>query len=304
MMKEIAIILLNYNNVNDTLECVKSIEKNYTGECTIVVVDNKSTDNSKQVLKENESRYKLILNEVNNGFAHGNNIGIKWALSQGFRYIMLLNNDTLVTEQSIEKMISVIKKRKNVGVVSPRIMYYPNKENIWFDGGRIDWFKFIAIHKNMNKNIRSIEKTKENEELVDFITGCCMLLRREVIDLIGFIPEEYFMYYEDVDYCIKIKEAGYELLSVKDSIIYHKVSSASGGENSPFSIKWGTRNRIIFMNKYKQRVSALKYLTSVLFFYLTRYIKLIIYKIKGDNARFSAILDGMKSGKEFIKDVR
>lgn len=303
-MKELAIILLNYNNVDDTLECVKSIEKNYSNECTIVVVDNKSTDNSKELLIKNKDRYKLILNDVNNGFAHGNNIGIQWALSEGFEYVMLLNNDTLVTKESIEKMMKSIKDNKNIGIVSPRIMYYPDKESIWFDGGKINWLKFIVEHKNMNKNIKDIQESNENEEVVDFITGCCMLIRSDVINSVGYLPEEYFMYYEDVDYCIKIKDAGYDLLSIKDSIIYHKVSSSSGGEDSPFSIKWGTRNRIIFMNKYKQRVPLIKYYGGVLFFYVTRGMKLISYKVKGDKTRFNAIIDGMKAGKEFIKDVR
>ena len=298
-MKELAIILLNYNNVNDTLECVKSIEDYYERECTIIVVDNKSTDNSKEKLLENEYRYKLILNDVNEGFAQGNNVGIKWAIKEGYEYIMLLNNDTLITKNSIENMIEEIKKDKKIGIVSPRIMYYPEKEKIWFDGGKIDWFKFIVVHYNMGNNIKS--SLKNNNEIVDFITGCCMLIRRDVIEEVGYLPEEYFMYYEDVDYCVKVSEAGYKLVNIKESIIYHKVSSSSGGEDSPFSIKWGTRNRIIFMNKYKYKVSLIKYYSSILFFYLTRLLKLINYRAKRDKARFNAIIEGIKSGKDYIK---
>ena len=120
-MKELAIILLNYNNVNDTLECVKSIEDYYERQCTIIVVDNKSTDNSKEKLLENEHRYKLILNDVNEGFAQGNNIGIKWAVEEGYKYIMLLNNDTLITKNSIENMIDEIEKDKSIGIISPSL---------------------------------------------------------------------------------------------------------------------------------------------------------------------------------------
>lgn len=301
-MKELAIILLNYNNVNDTLECVKSIEDYYEREYTIIVVDNKSTDNSKEKLLENRHRYKLILNDVNEGFAQGNNVGIKWAIKEGYEYIMLLNNDTLITKNSIETMVDEIKKDKNIGIISPRIMYYPEKEKIWFDGGKIDWFKFIVVHYNMGNNIKS--SLKNNNEIVDFITGCCMIIRREVIEEVGYLPEEYFMYYEDVDYCVKVSEAGYKLLNIKESIIYHKVSSSSGGEDSPFSIKWGTRNRIIFMEKYKYKVPAIKYYGGILFFYSTRALKLISYKLKGDKQRFDAIIDGIKSGKEYIKDDR
>lgn len=301
-MKELAIILLNYNNVNDTLECVKSIEDYYERECTIIVVDNKSTDNSKEKLLENEHRYKLILNDVNEGFAQGNNVGIRWAIKEGYKYIMLLNNDTLITKNSIERMMDKIGEDKNIGIISPRIMYYPEKEKIWFDGGTIDWFKFIAVHYNMGDNIKS--SLKNNIEIVDFITGCCMIIRRDVIESVGYLPEEYFMYYEDVDYCVKVKEAGYQLANVKDSIIYHKVSSSSGGEDSPFSIKWGTRNRIIFMNKYKHKTSLIEYYSSILFFYSTRVLKLINYKIKSDKPRFNAIIEGIKSGKDYIKDDR
>ena len=131
-----------------------------------------------------------------------------------------------------------------------------------------------------------------------------MIIRRDVIKSVGYLPEEYFMYYEDVDYCVKVREAGYKLANLKKSIIYHKVSSSSGGEDSPFSIKWGTRNRIVFMNKYKHKVSLIKYYSSILFFYSTRVLKLANYKIKGDKARFSAIIEGIKAGKEYIKDDR
>ena len=302
-MKELAIILLNYNNVEDTLECVESIEKNCESDYTIIVVDNNSTKDSKDILIKNKKRYKLILNPVNEGFAQGNNVGIKWAIDNNFKYIMLLNNDTLIERGSIELLLNEMNSNPNIGIIGPRIMYYPEKNKIWFDGGEIDWFKFIVNHNNIGKKIstQNSDKIKEN---VSFLTGCCMLINRNLIEQIGYLPEEYFMYYEDVDYCVMVKDAGYDLINLKESIIYHKVSSSSGGEDSTFSIKWGTRNRIIFMNKYKYKVDKTRYIASVLFFYSTRIIKLIKYILKKDKERYSAIIDGIKEGKKYIEGVR
>lgn len=289
---KVSIILLNYNGANDTIQCIKSIKENEKNlDYDIVVVDNKSTDDSIKKLEKLEGII-FLKNEENRGFAAGNNYGIKYAIDNGAEYILLLNNDTEIEKNAISIMLENYKKHKEVGIMGARIMYSDNKELINYCGGHINFTKATVVHEHYREKY-----VKEDIECkqTDFITGCTMLFSKEIIEKVGYLPEEYFMYYEDADYCIKTKEKGFKLFISLNSIIYHKVSSSSGGEQSPFSIKWGTRNRIVFMSKFRQYTSGIY---TYLFFYFTRIIKVIEYTLKGKNEEKNAVIQGIKEGKK------
>ena len=298
MNNKVYIILLNYNSADDTIECIESIKENETKiNYEIIVVDNKSQDNSIQKL-EKVSNIKLIKSDKNNGFASGNNMGIKYAIENGAQYVLLLNNDTTIEKNAISILVKQLENHNELGIISSRIMYYDNKELINYCGGDINWLKATSIHNNykqkFNNNIEKFFYT-------NFITGCCMLIKKEVFEKVGYLPEEYFMYYEDVDFCIKVKEAEYKLGIDTSSVIYHKVSSSSGGEDSPFSIQWGTRNRIIFINKYKKYTKGI---ATILLFYITRLMKVIVYTITRNKAKKIALIKGIKEGKKALERIK
>lgn len=293
---KIYVILLNYNGSEDTIECVKSIVKNEKKiEYEIVVVDNKSTDDSVSKLRQ-LSNITFIESNENGGFAKGNNIGMEYAIKQGAEYILLLNNDTVIEKNAIAILKDCLDKHKDVGIIGSRIMYFENKNLINYCGGKLNWLKATTIHESYKKEYI---QQKENFKYTEFITGCCMLIRKEVIQKIGYLPEEYFMYYEDTDYCMKAQENGFKLAVCTDSVIYHKVSVSSGGENSPFSIKWGNRNRLIFMNKYKKYTKGM---ITKLVYYATRYMLYIKYILKKESKKAKAIIEGMEAGKKYIKE--
>ena len=295
-MEKIMIILLNYNNYRDTIECINSIKQN-TSENNfiyeIVVVDNKSTNESLSELKKIEG-ITLIQASENAGFSAGNNIGIKYAIKNKSEYILLLNNDTIITKNSINKMFLELKKHTDIEIISARIMYWDNKNLINCCGGEIDYFKGTAVIYGKGK-----EYKEANQEFTytKFVTGCCMLMKTSLVEEIGFLPEEYFMYYEDVDFCAKVQQKGYKIGVCLSSIIYHKESAASGGGESPFAIEWNTRNRIIFINKYKCYGILTK-----LFFYSTRIIVGIKYKLKHKGESLKALKKGIIEGRKFIKN--
>ena len=173
-------------------------------------------------------------------------------------------------------------------------MYNPQKNIIWYGGGYIDWFKFIGVHNGM----RQLDNGQcDDEKEIDFMTGCSMLIKREVFEKAGLLSEDYFMYFEDLDFCVKLRNAGYKIWYNPKAIIYHKVGLSSGGEESPFSIEWGTRNRLLFMKKYKNHVSIFKFLLSKMFFYSTRVIKYCQYFIKREKNKCNSILKGLNSTK-------
>jgi GT2 family glycosyltransferase len=300
MDKKVGIILLNYKGTKDTFECVGSLEKIEYKNYHIIIVDNHSQDGSYEKLKaEFGDRHTIIEASDNGGFAKGNNIGIRYALEQGCDYILLLNNDTLVEKDFLNKMVECYERYSDTGIVGPKILYEGNRDLIWFCGGEINLKRFYGFHYGEGQK-DSEEFNKERE--ITFTTGCTMLISREVIEKVGALPEEYFMYYEDVDFCMKVQEAGYKIYYCPKAAIYHKVSASSGGEASAFAIKWNTRNRLIFMNKYKYKVSSSSYIKSKLFFYSTRVIKLMEYYIKEEKEKANALITGIREGRKYNRN--
>lgn len=144
---------------------------------------------------------------------------------------------------------------KHVGIVTSRIMFYPDTDRIWYAGGKVDWNNLRANHCGLGEKIS--EKFSQ-KSTVDFASGCCMLIPKNTIKEVGLLPEEYFMYYEDMDYCIMVADKGLKIEYVPESVIYHCVSSSSGGDGSPFTVEWQARARRIFWKKYAQRFSIIK----------------------------------------------
>ncbi|MCI9618307.1 MAG: glycosyltransferase family 2 protein [Eubacterium sp.] len=248
----VAIILLNYCNYEDTITCVKTLKKIDYENYIIFIIDNHSPNESlKKLYILKEPKIQIIDSGKNGGFAYGNNIGIQYALEAGMDYILLLNNDTLVEPDFLSELINKGVQKAKGDIITCRIMYNFDKDKVWYAGGEIDWDNLRAIHYGFNKNVNSINN-KLNE--VTFISGCCMLISRTCIEKIGMLSEEYFMYYEDVDYCQHAMEKGAKLVYVPSSIIYHCVSAAGGGSNSSFVIEWNNRSRRKFYRKYKNNI--------------------------------------------------
>lgn len=297
--KKVSIILLNYKGVKDTLECVESLEKIDYENYEIIVVENHSEDNSYNILKDKIGQRHIIIEAPSNGgFAKGNNIGIEYAMKNGADYILLLNNDTSVEENFLSEMIHCCERHKDAGIIGCKILYNGQRDTIWYGGGEIDLKRFYGFHYGEGQKDNSIYN---EEKQITFTTGCVMLIPREVILKTGLLPEEYFMYYEDVDYCLKVQNMGYKIYYSPSAIVYHKVSASTGGEESPFAVKYNTRNRLIFMNKYKSRVSNLAYKRSIIFFYSSRVIRLLQYLFKGKVNKAKALLIGIGEGKNFIR---
>ncbi len=258
-MAKVSIIILNWNGKKDTMECLKSLRKlhykNFNLE--VIVVDNGSTDGSADDFKKvtGFSDFKVLENKENIGFAAGNNTGIKQALAGGADYIMLLNNDTVVKEDLVEKFLEAADRHKKAGILTPKIYFYPgfefhkdryNKTErgrvLWYAGGVIDWDNVYAS----NYGVDDTDIGQYSKELeYDFATGACMFVRREVFEKVGLFDERYYLYLEDTEFSQRAKRSGWKIIFVPDAIVWHKVSQSSaigGGLNDYFI----TRNRLLF----------------------------------------------------------
>lgn len=254
----VCVILINYNSYDDTIECVQSLKAQDYVNYKIIVVDNCSNDQSR--LKVNvalNAECDIILSKKNDGFAAGNNIGIRYAQKKyNPDYYWVLNNDTIVERDCLKRLINtVVGAQKNVGLGTGRIMHYYNREKIDYRGGFFD-------NKTGTAGYYSVENTPERE--ISFATGCFWLLPRKTIETIGLLSEEYFMYAEDTDYCCRIIRAGYAMIYCDDSVIYHKIS-ASNGVNSPFNQFYMTRNGLYIIKKYSRShyIAYLKFIKKV-----------------------------------------
>lgn len=297
MKAEISIILLNYNCYKDTIHCVDSIfEHTKNIDFQIIVVDNQSTDDSFTQLKKLKN-IVLLQAKKNNGFAAGNNIGIQKALELQSKYVYLLNSDTIIDDSTISNLYKAMEN-SDIAILGSRIMYHDHPNLIQYLGGHINWKKMAGCHNHEREQfdfkIDSIIST-------EFITGCSMFIRSSVFDKIGLLPEEYFMYCEDLDFCIQAKLNHLKLAVCTDSVVYHKVGSSSGGENSPFSIKWSNRNRIILIQRYKR--FTVPFFTKS-WFYLTRYLLIGKYILKNEKEKSKAIIEGLKMGRRYVKEMK
>ena len=261
-MKSVWIILVNYKNADLTIECVHSLRKAKCDDLHIIVVDNNSPDNSYECLIEKLPNEIIIKSKENNGFSAGNNIGIKYALEHNADYVMLLNNDTIIDEFMIEHLL---KNTDDFMVTVPKMYYYSQPEIIWYAGGNINKTLGKTVHVGENK---LDDGSYEERKYVNFATGCCIMMPKVVVEKVGLWDESYFMYWEDVDYSLRLATAGIKILYVPKAKLWHKVS-ASSGVKSPLSIYYGNRNRMYIMKKYKFSIIAWMY------FFATRAVYLI-----------------------------
>lgn len=283
-MYKVAIVLVNYNSYEDTLECVNSLNQISYPNKEIIVVDNNSVKSSLVSLKTIKN-ITLIESEHNGGFAYGNNIGIKHALNNEADYVLLLNNDTTVKEDVIEQLLEPFKD-STVGITTGKILYYTNRERIWAMGGIINWKLFVGYNGYTNE----LDNDSLCYQPTEFINGCCMMIKKEVFEKIGMLDESYFMYYEDLDYCIKVKEK-YQLYINSKAIIYHKVSATSG-LNSPFQLEWVTRSHLKFMYRFKKHAVNNFFITKINVI-SRKWIRVIGYIVRFDYSRAYAILKGL-----------
>ena len=247
------VVLVNYNGALDTIDCIKSLNAQ-TIIPYVAVVDNSSTDNSCDLLRNEYSESDnvfLIRAKSNNGFSAGNNIGIEFAKSKGAEYILLLNNDTIASPNLIEEFL--IHSDINTAI-SPRINYYSKKDILWYGGGHIDRRTARATHIAQD-TIDCYDVNLSTPKETGFLTGCCIWIPVALLNKVGLLDEDYFMYSEDVDYSIRLKENGAKLMYLPSALIYHKVGS-SAGVGSIITEYYGNRNRILLLRKHKFPLSA------------------------------------------------
>lgn len=322
---KVSIIILNWNSWQDTIECLKSIKNINYKNLEVIIIDNASYDISpekiiywciqsnipyeRRILKIENMVIKticiqkdhincdcaienLVLLELNKnvGFCKGNNIAMEQAIANGADFLLILNNDTIVTPNFLKPMVEVAEKQNDAGLVGGIICYANRRDMIWFAGGTFN--SYLKTHRSLESH--SISEINPSEVIEsEKISGCMMLIPKNVYINIGGFDEEYFIWSEDWDYSLRIKKAGYRMYVVSDALIYHKVGRSLGVMKS-LSYYYGTRNSLLLRKKH---LSPAKRILFLFFFILSRIIR---YSWFGVNGRWDLVYAGCVAIRDYF----
>lgn len=284
---KVSIIILNWNGGEDILECLKSVKDIDYPDYEIIVVDNGSTDNSVERIRKSFPNIELIQNNKNLGFPEGNNVGIRAATGN---YVMLLNQDTVVGRGLLKDLVEAIEIDENIGIVGPMILYYNEPDKIWCAGSKLNFGYTSHIGKGLNKGLFSKSCS------VDYITGCAMLIKKEVIDKIGLLDPEYFLYSEDADFCLRAKKAGYQCVYVSSPSVWHK--AIEEWITNPTQAYYYMRNAVVFAKKNLNGFKKFIFIASQ-FLLMLPYNSLRAIS-KGNFGLIGHLLMGLKDGINYL----
>ncbi|OGD53077.1 hypothetical protein A3K80_04955 [Candidatus Bathyarchaeota archaeon RBG_13_38_9] len=221
---KVSVILLNWNSYEDTIECLESLKKITYPNYNVVIVDNASSGDDVKVLRKKYGAYiHIIANDQNFGFPGGCNIGMRYALSEGAENLLLLNNDTVVDPDFLTELVKVAESEPLIGIVGSKIYYYSHPESIESAGGRIRWW---LGHIEVYGKVKDVGQWDEVAER-DFVYGTSFLIKKKLIDRISFMDTYFFFGVEEYDYCTKAKRAGFKVVYVPQSKVWHKKGASS-----------------------------------------------------------------------------
>lgn len=298
-MKKVYILILNYNNWQDTIECLESVYKSNFSNFQVIVVDNHSTDGSIEHIKKwsqgeinvvipqtnllrhlsspsikkpfplveynnqfvllngkEDSKNLILINSGKNfGFAYGNNIGLKFIQAKNdYEYIYLLNNDTVIEKNTLTNLVEfkiALSKNEKIGMLGSKLLYYDKPDLIQGLGGKYN--KFFALASKVGENTQNDNGIVSEPNKIDFVIGAAMLVSRDFLRDVGLMSEEYFIYFEEIDWATRAKKKGYTVSYCPNSNVYHKEGRTTGGVNvnkSELADYFGIKNRIVFTRKF------------------------------------------------------
>lgn len=264
---KVHIIILNWNGKEDTIECLHSLRALDYPNFEIVVVDNASTDGSTAEIKDKFPGITLLESEINLGYAGGNNIGLRYALKHETDYVWILNNDTLVDKNALGSLLAKMKGDQSIGICGSRLIYNHDRETIQaLGGGTYNKWLGITAHIGANEPASAEFSEKEVERQLDYIVGASMLVSDRFLEEVGLLSEDYFLYYEELDWALRGKEK-FSLGYADKSLVYHKEGASIKGNNLKLNSKsrlsdyYQIKNRLKFTWKFYPHFLPFVYLT-------------------------------------------
>jgi GT2 family glycosyltransferase len=265
------------------MACLRSLARVRGADIVTVVVDNASRDGTPSVVAREFPGVTVLPLPENLGFTGGNNVGIRWCLDRGCDAVLILNNDTIVNPDLIERMLP---RLAIAGIAVPTILSASGDPSV---GDGIGWFDWqLGLLRPLSRPV----PTSKDGLPTRVSSGCCLLIRREVFDRIGLFDENFFLYFEDLDLLVRAQLNGFAVVHEPGAVVYHHGSASSGGTAiSPLTLYYNNRNRIYFMRKYSRAG-----VTFISYFTLTRLAYAVRYALGGEWALLRSMLRGVHDG--------
>lgn len=291
----VAIILVNWNGYGFTSECLQSLKVVDFPNFKVFVVDNASENQEGEKIKIVFPEVELLQNNKNLGFAGGNNVGIRAALKQEFSHVLLLNNDTVVESNFLAKMMAFMDENPALGIVQPLIYFLHDREKIWSAGGR--WSSFFSRAVTLGDRKKKQSFTAESRQ-IDWATGCALLISSKAIQKIGLLNEQYFTYFEDVDWSIRASQAGFGIGFESEAVIYHEAGASSKKQHSEGTLSakvfyYHCRNQFLLIRRFSNWVS---YLPSVIYHSVRFFAWMGYFCLRGRFQKLKAVVNGIRDG--------
>jgi hypothetical protein len=250
-------VVLSWNGREDTLRCLESLLAVEEERLRIVCVDNGSTDGSQRAISERFPQIELIEAGTNLGYSAGNNLGIRRALEQGASWIMLVNNDATVAADVIEGFEQAARERPRAGILAGKVYFADRPETIWFAGQRVR--ELLGYSGRPRGYGRRDGAVYGRVVPTDRAVGALMAVSREAVESAGLLDEDLFAYVEDVDWALRIRDAGFEVVFAPKARAWHAVSAATGGERgSTHTLYYGVRNTVVVLERRRPLHAPLK----------------------------------------------
>lgn len=277
----VAIVILNWNNPDDTLACLRSVEAlAYPAEqLAVIVVDNGSTDDSVARIGAACPGVFLLQTGANLGYAGGNNVGIRYALAAGADTVCILNNDIIVEPDFLPPLLAALASAPDVGVATPLVAAQPAQNRVWALGARVEW-RTGDIRRQYAGEPVAIWR-QQMPFAVEIASGAALLIRREVFERVGLMDEAFFLYYEEVDWSLMVSKAGFRIVAVPASLVGHKVSATLGAA-SPAIDYYMARNHLRLLSR---RCSGLRFAYLWSRVVLLNLLTIAVYTAKSHNGQ-------------------
>lgn len=244
-MSTVLAIVVNWRQPDLTIACVHALRQMNQPDLSILVIDNGSGDGSAARLATALPHERHLALPDNKGFAGGFNTGLRLALAEKFDYALMLNNDAFAAPDMLRCLLA--ETAANVGLLSPKILYDNQRDRLWFGGAR--QHKRLLEIRDRRQNVPDGPAYQASSD-VDYLLGTCLLVNMDAARQVGLLDEIFFMYYEDLDWSIRMRQAGYRLRLVAPARLYHRVAASSGGSESPFRRYHLGRSSVIFFRRH------------------------------------------------------
>jgi GT2 family glycosyltransferase len=295
---KIGIVTVTYNSVRLLDDFLRSLDQQEYTNWHAYIIDNDSKDQTVANINARNLdplKYSIVVNAKNVGVAAGNNQGILMAEEDGCEWILLINNDTIFPPQLFGHLVQVAESQ-GWRMVVPKIHFNLPPNAVWYGGGGFDRMKG---HTGCHTGIGQPDVGQfDLQKTVDYSPTCCMLIHRTVFETVGLMDECYFAYFDDTDFCWRLKLAGIAIGYAPKHVLIHKVGSSTGGTASPFYARMTARNRLYFLKKYFGRTAPVRWLVIFLPYYMFRYL------VKNWNpAAFRASIEGTLAYRGMVENI-